>query len=80
VACWGYNFFGELGDGGTANSAVPVAVSGLTDATQISAGYQQTCVRRAGGGLSCWGSDRYGELGDGGATNSSVPVAVIGFS
>jgi alpha-tubulin suppressor-like RCC1 family protein len=32
---WGYNRLGYLGDGSTADSAVPVKVQGLQDATAI---------------------------------------------
>jgi alpha-tubulin suppressor-like RCC1 family protein len=29
IDCWGYNYYGELGNGSTTNSDVPVAVSGI---------------------------------------------------
>src|SRR5215831_18983633 len=38
VDCWGYNQFGELGDGSTIESHVPVAVTGLTGVTAVTAG------------------------------------------
>jgi alpha-tubulin suppressor-like RCC1 family protein len=79
--CWGYNNWGQLGDGSTTNSSVPVAVdaSGVLAGkalTQISANYGSTCALDASGAAYCWGYNHYGELGDGSTADSSVPVAV----
>lgn len=61
VSCWGENFFGQLGDGtrGAPNgvgSSVPVTVTGLTDAVQISVGRSASCAVRATGAVVCWGA------------------------
>ena len=79
--CWGYNNWGQLGDGSTADSSVPVAVdtSGVLAGktlTQISANYGSTCALDTSGAAYCWGYNYYGELGDGSTADSSVPVAV----
>jgi alpha-tubulin suppressor-like RCC1 family protein len=86
VECWGYNADGELGDGTTTGpdtcpggycSKVPVAVSGLTGVTAISAGSNFACAFQSGGSVQCWGDNGYGQLGNGTATPSSTPVAVV---
>lgn len=59
---------------------MPVAVVGLTDATQVSAGGASTCALRAEGTAACWGYNLYGQVGDRSSTDSSVPVAVVGES
>ena len=80
--CWGGNPDGELGDGTTTDSNVPVAVdtSGVLAGktmTQISAGDDNTCAQDSAGADHCWGSNLSGELGDGlTIVQSSVPVAV----
>ena len=79
--CWGDNSDGELGNGSTASSSVPVAVStsgvlaGVT-LTQITAGFFFTCALSTTGTVYCWGFNADGELGNNSTTNSSVPVAV----
>jgi alpha-tubulin suppressor-like RCC1 family protein len=79
--CWGYNYYGELGDGSSADSSVPVAVdtSGVLAGktlTQITAGDLHTCALNRTGEAYCWGWNEFGELGDGSTTSASVPVAV----
>jgi alpha-tubulin suppressor-like RCC1 family protein len=37
----------------------------ITDAVQVTAGGEHTCVRRTGGTVTCWGRDNVGQLGDG---------------
>ena len=58
VTCWGYNYFGTLGDGTTTNSTSPVLVagSGLGNATAISAGYGHICALLSTGKVQCWGN------------------------
>jgi hypothetical protein len=81
VSCWGSDAYGELGDGFAAvGSDVPVAVSGLTDATSVSAGEDDTCAVRATGAVVCWGAGAHGALGNGSLADSSTPVSVSGLS
>ncbi len=85
AVCWGADTIGQLGDGELGpghlegKSLTPLAVSGLTDATAISATSVNTCAIRASGESVCWGPGEYGELGDGAETQSYVPIPVSGL-
>jgi len=82
VMCWGYNHNGQLGNGTTIGSNVPVFVSGITTATAITAnvGGEHTCALLSSGSVMCWGRNHNGQLGDGTTTGSNVPVFVSGIT
>ena len=76
VWAWGYGRRGELGDGSTANSPIPVQVSGLTGVTAIVTGADTAYALRKDHTVWAWGGGASGQLGNGGAANSDVPVQV----
>lgn len=80
VFCWGRNDFGQLGDGSTTDSDVPVRAATPTDAifVQVAAGLQHTCALATDGRVFCWGNNSDGQLGDGSTTASPSPVLVTG--
>jgi alpha-tubulin suppressor-like RCC1 family protein len=81
VWCWGYNAYGELGDGTTTNGLVPVPVAGLSSGVSaVAAGGFHSCAITTAGATVCWGQNVYGQLGDGTTTDSPTPVAAFGLS
>src|SRR6202042_3854447 len=85
VYAWGYNLDGQLGDGGTASSSVPVVVSGGaipagTTFTKIAAGASFSLALSSTGQLYGWGDNLFGQVGNGSTTGSPVlaPALVSG--
>jgi alpha-tubulin suppressor-like RCC1 family protein len=80
--CWGNNTSGQLGNGTTKTSTVPVAVDtaplGGRVVTSIGAGQAHACAV-AGGNVYCWGSYATGRLGlgDGLTVNRTKPQQVV---
>lgn len=65
VGAWGYNQYGEVGNGSTTSQLVPARVSQLTNVTSIAGGYEAAYALRQDGTVWAWGNDWYGQLGDG---------------
>jgi alpha-tubulin suppressor-like RCC1 family protein len=81
VKCWGYNTFGQLGNGSKTDSFIPVDVTGIgSNVTRLSAGDNHTCVLTCEGGVKCWGINGHGELGNESQADSSVPVSPFGLT
>jgi alpha-tubulin suppressor-like RCC1 family protein len=82
VDCWGTNTSGALGNGSTTltEADVPVAVTGISDATNGGTNNSFTyCMLLSSESVRCWGDGTDGQLGDGTTTASSnVPVGVLG--
>jgi alpha-tubulin suppressor-like RCC1 family protein len=85
--CWGSNTDGELGDGSTTASPVPVLVDGLTGVRAVSAGKgsdnwgAHSCAILIDGTAWCWGTNWSGQLGEGTTyALSSTPVQVVGLT
>jgi alpha-tubulin suppressor-like RCC1 family protein len=83
VYCWGNNMTGQCGRdplaGAMANRVrTPMAVPGISGATELAAGDAFTCARVAGG-FRCWGENTNGQLGNGTMMNNYMPQAVLGW-
>ncbi|KAJ1468106.1 hypothetical protein T484DRAFT_1856408, partial [Baffinella frigidus] len=87
LKCWGYNNYGQIGDGSTPHRNTPVMPSdnvvGLVGkVVAIAAGQAQVCatmVKREHGSLKCWGWNNGGQLGDGTSIDRHTPVDVVGL-
>jgi len=76
VYCWGENQYGQLGNGTTAGSPLPVPVQGLSAGVQaVAAGSRISCAL-ADANVRCWGD--WG--GANSQSGSSTPLRVQGLS
>jgi alpha-tubulin suppressor-like RCC1 family protein len=78
VYAWGYNPFGQCGDGTATDRDMPGLVDlpeGVT-VTSIGTGWNHSLAVTSTGDLLAWGSNTDGQLGDGTTTNRDTPVEV----
>ncbi|MCM2279547.1 MAG: hypothetical protein NDJ89_15835 [Oligoflexia bacterium] len=83
--CWGYGFYGQLGNGqdgaaASQTSPTPLSATGGWDITawkSVSSGEYHTCaIRLSDDRLFCWGMGTSGRLGTGNTLNQTVPTAL----
>jgi alpha-tubulin suppressor-like RCC1 family protein len=78
--CWGYNLYGQLGDGTTVRKLVPTPVTGGLTFASVAASTTpdgaHTCGLTSSGAVYCWGLNDHGQLGDGTTTQRLAPTLV----
>lgn len=84
VKCWGFAYYGSLGDGTYTDHKVPGDVSGITSgmtslATRSDYAYATVCAGSTSG-VKCWGYNDLGQVGDGTTTTRNAPVSVLGLA
>jgi alpha-tubulin suppressor-like RCC1 family protein len=80
VWAWGWNYYGQLGDGTTTDRYTPVQVSDLSGVTAIASGWYHTAALKSDGTVWAWGNNGFGQLGDGTTTNRYIPVQMSSLS
>ncbi|HEX4481736.1 MAG TPA: hypothetical protein VH082_13050 [Rudaea sp.] len=77
--CWGFGEVGQLGNGATVSSSMPVAVTGLSSGVaDIGVGFDFSCALLTSGAVKCWGGNTDGDVGDGsGSGFRTTPVTTI---
>lgn len=79
VACWGKGNVGQLGQGNTTPSAVPLRVNLPGPASALASGRDHSCAL-VEGNVYCWGDNANGRLGTGDTMDSLVPKRVTGLA
>ena len=72
---WGWNEYGQLGNGTKNDSSVPVKI--MDNVKAVSLGYAHSAAITEDGSLYTWGWNYYGQLGNGTTENSYVPVKIM---
>ncbi len=73
---WGYNFYGQLGDGTTIDQHSPQQVGSDNHWAKVAAGVYHTLAIKSDNTLWSWGKNANGQLGDGTTVDKHSPQQV----
>ena len=74
---WGYNYYGQVGNGTDGMRDVPSPVKVLSNVTKVSLKEHYTIALQKDGSLYTWGKNYEGQLGNGTSDESNVPVKIL---
>jgi len=74
--CWGFNLYGQVGDGTFVDRSTPVILDGTWK--QLAASDANTCGIQTDGSLWCWGSNLHAQLGTGDLMSKYAPNMIGG--
>ena len=72
----GWNWYGQLGNGGALSQHTPIRVESLDNVIDIAAGGFHSLALRYDGTVWAWGNNQNGQLGLGDNINHNVPVQI----
>jgi len=73
---WGWNEYGQLGDGASRAKNEPTRIGTATNWASVSAGFGHTIATKTDGSIWAWGWNSYGQLGNRTDVNRSSPVQI----
>ncbi|MDP9074786.1 MAG: hypothetical protein M3N98_11545, partial [Actinomycetota bacterium] len=73
---WGYNFYGQLGDGTTVDQHAPEQITSDNRWGSLAAGFGHSVAVKTNGMLYAWGYNFSGQLGDGTVADRHVPKRI----
>ncbi|MEN6560930.1 MAG: chitobiase/beta-hexosaminidase C-terminal domain-containing protein [Acidobacteriota bacterium] len=77
LRAFGWNLYGQLGDGTNSNSSTAVAVPGVSAVVAADGGVDDTIAILGDGSVWAWGHNADYQLGDGTTTDRWTPVRII---
>ena len=73
---WGENQYGQLGNGTSVDSNIPISVNSLSGVVAASGGDYGGLALKSDNTVWTWGANASGQLGNGTTTNSLTPIQV----
>jgi len=73
--CWGYNYYGQVGNGTTIDQLVPMKILENVDSVFFEGSHSAAIMEN--GDLYCWGYNENGEAGNGTTIDQLIPIKIL---